>query len=133
MLKDYLDKSGCLGVVRTRDGRIIEFHRRGVIDLFELLRCEPDALNGASVADKVIGRGAALLLVKGKVSRVYARLISNGAIEVLTWGGVTFEYDEEVPFIRNRKGDGVCPVEQLTALTTNPNEAFTLIQKFIRE
>lgn len=130
-LRDKLGQNGCLGVVRTRDGRLVEFHQRGVADLFELLEREPDALNGASVVDKVVGRGAALLLVKGKVSHVYAQLVSSGARDVLQRNGVSLEFDEETPFIRNLKGDAQCPVERLTATVNDPDEAFKLIKEFI--
>lgn len=130
-LREHIDRGGCLGIVQTRNGRIIEFHRRGVIDIFELSEREPDVLNGASVADKVIGRGAALLLVRGKVANIYARLISCGAIDVLKHGGITLEYDEVAEVIRNRKGDGQCPVERLTSMTNNPDKAFMLIKSFM--
>ena len=38
------------------------FTQRGVADLYDLLVTEPDFLQGASIADKVIGKAAASLI-----------------------------------------------------------------------
>ncbi|MDO4159247.1 MAG: DUF1893 domain-containing protein [Prevotellaceae bacterium] len=133
ILKSCLDKDGCLGVVRSADGDIKEFHRRGVIDLFELVTSSPEFLKGAIMADKVIGKGAALLLVKVGVSEVYARLISTPALSVLRNADVKVTFDMEVPNISNRTGDGICPVEKLTSCTDSPEKAYMLIKAFISE
>ena len=72
---NVLVDEGCRGVVRSVQGELRTFSRRGVADLFSLVADEPDFLRGASVADRVIGRGAALLLVKGGAREVYAQVI----------------------------------------------------------
>ena len=75
-LKEMLNSDIVRGVVRTATGEVIEFHSPGVKDLFTLVVSRPNALVGATVADRVIGRGAALLLVLGKVERVYPRSLA---------------------------------------------------------
>ena len=125
-LKQYLDKEGVLGVVRSTAGDIRLFQRRGVIDLFTLLTLEPDCM-----ADKVIGRGAALLLVKGGIAEVYARLISSSALEVLRTAHVVVTFDKEVEHIINRDATGICPVEKLTSGISDPEEAYRLIGEFL--
>ena len=104
---------------------------RGVADLFSLVTDEPDFLRGASVADRVIGRGAALLLVKGGAREVYARVISSGALEVLRSAGIETSFGEEVPNIINRTGTDICPVEKLTANTSSSDEAYERIKQFL--
>lgn len=126
-----LADDGCRGVARSGDGRLAVFTRSGVADLFALLTDDPSFLYGASVADRVIGRGAALLLVLGGVARVYARVISTGALGVLRHAGADVSYGTLVPHIANRAGTGVCPVERLTAATGSPEEAYALIKQFI--
>lgn len=123
----------CLGVVRSANGDLKTFRRRGVADLMNLSENNPRFLHGASVADKVIGRGAALLLVRGRVAQVYARVISTGALLVLQRAGVAVVFDNEVPFIVNRRGDGQCPVETLTSDTDDPDEAYQRIKNFINK
>lgn len=43
------------------------FHERGVKDIYRLLKEEPDFLNGSFIADKVIGKAAAALMILGGV------------------------------------------------------------------
>ena len=76
-LKRMLSRDDVRGVLLTRDGEVVEFHNPGVKDLYALVSTRPHALDGACVADRVIGRGAALLLALGKVSEVYAQVISS--------------------------------------------------------
>ncbi len=128
---NVLVDEGCRGVVRSVQGELRTFSRRGVADLFNLVADEPDFLRGASVADRVIGRGAALLLVKGGAREVYAQVISSGALEVLRSVGIETSFDKEVPNIINRTGTDICPVEKLTASTSSPDEAYERIKQFL--
>lgn len=102
-------------------------------DLFSLVTDDPQFLCGASVADKVVGRGAALLLVKGGVREVYAEVASSGALDVLRRAGVEVSFGREVPNIINRTGTDICPVEKLTAGTSSPDEAYVLINEFLKD
>ena len=130
-LKEMLRREDMRGVVRSADGRLREFRRQGVIDLFQLLSNEPAFLQGASMADRVVGRGAALLMVKGGVKEVFAFVLSQPALDVLRQAGITISYDTLQPNIINRTGTDICPVEKLTADTTDPDEAFRLIGNFL--
>ena len=130
MINVLVDES-CRGVARSVKGELRTFSRRGVADLFSLVTDEPDFLRGASVADRVIGRGAALLLVKGGAREVYARVISSGALEVLRSAGIETSFGEEVPNIINRTGTDICPVEKLTANTSSSDEAYERIKQFL--
>ena len=130
-LINVLVDESCRGVVRSVQGELRTFSRRGVADLFSLVADEPDFLRGASVADRVIGRGAALLLVKGGAREVYAQVISSGALEVLRSAGIETSFGEEVPNIINRTGTDICPVEKLTADTSSPDEAYERIKQFL--
>ena len=128
---NVLVDEGCRGVVRSVQGELRTFSRRGVADLFNLVADESDFLRGASVADRVIGRGAALLLVKGGAREVYAQVISSGALEVLRSAGIETSFGKEVPNIINRTGTDICPVEKLTADTSSPDEAYERIKQFL--
>ena len=130
-LKEMLRREDVRGVVRSASGRLREFRRQGVIDLFQLLSDEPAFLQGASMADRVVGRGAALLMVKGGVKEVFAFVLSQPALDVLRQAGIAVTYDTLQPNIINRTGTDICPVEKLTADTTNPDEAFRLIGNFL--
>lgn len=107
------------------------FHRRGVADLYELLYEEPDFLNGAWIADKVIGKGAAALMALGKVQEVYADVISRSAKGLLEQEGIPLVYASEVPYIRNRAQTGQCPVETLCSETDDLQEMLEKISRFL--
>ena len=130
-LKEMLRREDVRGVVRSADGRLREFRRQGVIDLFQLLSDEPAFLQGASMADRVVGRGAALLMVKGGVKEVFTFVLSQPALDVLRQAGIAVTYDTLQPNIINRTGTDICPVEKLTADTTDADEAFRLIGNFL--
>ena len=72
------------------------FTQRGVADLYDLLVTEPDFLQGASIADKVIGKAAASLMVLGGVAEVYTRTISEPALRLLQEAGAKVSCDEVV-------------------------------------
>jgi len=109
------------------------FNRKGVIDLFELLTTEPDALKGASVSDKVVGKGAAALMILGEVKDVYAPLISTPALQLLKKSDIAVEYDKEVPFILNRHQADLCPLEKLCREGNTAKELLPVISRFIED
>lgn len=131
LLKAMLNNPEVRGVLRSVDGEIVEFHSPGVKDLYCLVATRRHALEGAIVADRVIGRGAALLLVLGHVKCVFAQLISSQAIEVLIQADISVDYDTLVPNIINRDGTDICPVEKLTMDVSDPVEAFVKIREFL--
>lgn len=83
------------------------FRERGVADLFRLLREEPQLLRGAFIADKVVGKGAAALMVLGGVEGLFADVVSRPALELLAGAGIAVEYTVVVPGIMNRAGTGM--------------------------
>jgi hypothetical protein len=102
-----------------------------VKDLYRLLEEEPELLDGAFVADKVVGKGAAALMVLGGVREVYAGVISTPALSLFHENGITVRMGQEVPNIVNRAGDGVCPVEQLCRQCMTAAECLPLIKEFV--
>lgn len=114
------------------DGRGSTFSQRGVADLYQLLTGAPEALQGASVADKVIGKGAAALMALGGVKEVWAGVISRPALELLEKAGIPVSYGKLVEGIANRAGTGPCPVESLCAAASTPEQCLPLITEFIQ-
>ena len=58
-------------------GEIRTFSGRGVSDLYALSGEDPGFLRGASVADKVVGKAAAALMIVAGVSELHADVISR--------------------------------------------------------
>lgn len=112
------------GVVRTFTGR-------GVADLYDLSKSDASFLKGASVADKVIGKGAAALMAGGGVTEVYSDLISESALSLLLNAGVEVSYKELVPHIENRDKTDWCPLEKRCKDTSLVSEIIPIIDDFI--
>lgn len=96
--------------VLCRDGDTVTDVRHGVKPLLELLESGKD-FSGYSAADKVAGKAAAFLYCLLGVKALYAGVISQPALSVLEAAGIAARYDTLVPAIRNRAGDGFCPME----------------------
>ncbi|MDE6397188.1 MAG: DUF1893 domain-containing protein [Muribaculaceae bacterium] len=125
------DSGLTLAIVRA-DGALETFRRRGVTDLWNMVSMRPETMLGATVADKVIGRGAAALLVAGGVSQVYGEIMSRPALEMFSrFPAIKVDYGTVVDGILNRAGDGSCPVEALTAGVSDVGECLNLIEKFV--
>ena len=67
----------------------------------------------------------------GHVSKVFAQLISEQAVQVLQAAEIAVDYDTMVPNIINRDGTDICPVEKLTMKVTDPEVAFEKIREFL--
>ena len=106
--------------------------RRGVAPLLALLDSATDVA-GFDAADKVVGKAAAFLYLRLGVASVYATVISTPAYDLLTANGVTVTYDTLVDAIRNRAGDGYCPMETVTLPLTDPVEAEIANRKRLAE
>ena len=131
-LIDRLHAEGCSCVIYNNDHTHL-FHKRGVQDLHQLLRTSPDTLRGAMIADKVVGKGAAVLMTAGGVRWVYADVISQSALEFLLTHNIEAEYGRVAPNIINRAGTDICPVEKLCMQCDNIEDALTLIDEFIEK
>lgn len=108
------------------------FVRPGIIDLYELQKQDGSYLRQAKVADKVVGKAAAALMVLGGVSKVYAGVVSISALALLRNTGVEVEFAEVVPFIKNKSGSDWCPVEQLCSTVEELTEVYSIIEDFIK-
>lgn len=125
-----LQAGGYSCVVRQGD-RVYTFTQRGVADLYDLYTRRPELLRGADVADKVVGRGAAALMVLGGVRSLHAGVVSAPARELLAAAGVDVTAGRVVPFIINRAGTGRCPLETATEGLTRPEDLWPVIRDFV--
>ncbi len=129
---ETLHREGCSCVISNGD-RVVLCHRRGVRDLAELLESDPGLLDGAFIADKVVGKGAAALMVAGRVSALHADVISEPALRLLRIADVPVTYGRSVPSIINRAGTDICPVEKLCADTDDPLTCVRMIREFLNQ
>lgn len=77
------------------NGDICTFDSRGVTDLYDLFCNDPGFLAGASIADKVVGKGAAALMILGHISELHAEIISEAALELFCGSLVKVSYGKK--------------------------------------
>lgn len=123
--------SGGYSLVIWNNG-IHTFTGRGVSDLYRIYTGEKELLDGAVVADKIIGKGAAALMALGKVSEIFTDTISAPALSLLKDCSIPVSFQTVVPNIINRRGDGLCPVETLCLECVTPAECLPLIEQFMK-
>lgn len=85
----------------------------GIKPLLHAYQNNLSELESVSVADKVIGKAAALMLIDGKIHDLYAELISEAALEVLRDTDIKVTYGLKVENILNRDQTDLCPMEKL--------------------
>ena len=115
-------------VVKKED-TVLHSTARGIAPLLGWIDANPDTLKGAVLADKVVGRAAAMLMVYSGISQVYAAVISKPAAECFEKHKIAYCYEKQVDYIVNRAGDGMCPMEQCCLNITSPEEAYHALKE----
>ena len=127
-ISQALYDEGCSCIVSNKDTR--KFTRRGIDDLYYLLNNEPDFLHGAFVADRIVGKAAAALMITGGVGSVYADLISVSALTLLRNAGIETDYAQVVTYIKNNRLTDWCPVEAMCYNEDNLDDILSIINHF---
>ena len=103
----------------------------GIKPLMIFLRQDKSFFKNAVIADKIIGKAAALLMILGGAEQVYGEIMSDSAIAVLKEHHIPFDYGTTVSYIKNRTDTGICPMEETVLNISSPSEAFDAIEKTI--
>jgi len=119
-MAEKLLRQGALSFVLVKQGKVLANESRASVQtLAEFLAEHSEAVKGASLADKIVGRAVAILSVFYGIKGVFATLASRGAVKFLSDHEVYCDFDAQVPFILNMQGDGPCPIEKsLTHIET---------------
>lgn len=129
-LIEILRREKCSLVVKNH-GIVTTYSKPGVRDLEYLLDHDPEMLHGATIADKVIGKAAAAMVVVGGVKELYAEVMSKKAIPFLDDAGIIYTYGTLVDTIKE-EGDR-CQLEKITAPATTPEETVALLRTHFEE
>lgn len=90
-------------------------------------------MQGFSAADKIIGKAAAMLFALSGVTSVYGEVMSRAALPVLQKYGIRFAFGTLTDYIVNRRGDGLCPMEQTVKELNDLTEAYEALWAKRRE
>lgn len=126
--KELLGNGASLAIING--GGELTFSDRGIKSLLAL---QTGSLTGAFVADKIIGKAAAMLLARGGAIEVYAEVISEPALKVLHDRHILCVYEKLVPNIINREGTGICPMESAVLNMDGLDAAFEILKHNIKD
>lgn len=96
----------------VKDGIVSCFSESGIKALLGIAESNKELLTGASVADKIVGRAAAFIMVSCGVKEVYAGVMSKGAAALFEMYGVPCSCATLTDKIINRAGTDICPMER---------------------
>ncbi len=116
--------------VLCKDGQTYTSTERGVKPLLKWVESGQD-FKGFSVADRIVGKAAALLYVLLGVHTVFAEVMSEDGTYTLARHGITPLCDTSVKEIRNRTNTGMCPMEEVVKGIAKPLDGFSAIRNKI--
>ena len=114
-----------------KEGKCLFSEKHGIAPMMDFI-AEGIDLSGYSVADLIVGKAAALLFVKCKIKRVFAKTLSESEKRVLELYGVDYEYETLTQKIINRDGTDICPMEKAVLGTDNAEEAYSILQNKLK-
>lgn len=126
---EILEKEN-LTLVLLGEGETIKSTERGVAALLKLYG-EGKDLSSFCAADKVVGKGAAVLFSLLKVREVYSEVMSKGAKKIFEENGIPAFFKTSCEYIINRRGNGLCPIEEAVGDETDLEKALELIKNRI--
>lgn len=118
--KSLLTDNTC---VLVRGDKVYASQKTGIAPMLDWIDAGYD-LHGFSAADKIVGKAAALLFVLAKIKEVHGEVMSEAGLAVLQAQGIPCSYGALAPYIINRKGDGICPMEQTVQTIDDPKTAY---------
>ena len=125
-----LHSENCSCVISCK-GEMLCFNQRGIKDLFQLYNDCPEKFRGEKIADKVVGKGAAALMILIGFSEVYADVLSKPALELFKSGGMKVDFGILSDNIINRAGDDICPVEKICMESKTATDCLPGIKQFV--
>jgi len=121
-IKFLNELNASLVVVREGEVKFVGFGK-GVKELVDVMTI----LSNSSVADKVVGKAAAVILVRNGARAVYGKVMTKTAYTLLTQHNVFAKYGELVDKIEN------CPFEERVKNISDIKEAWKEIMDLYKE
>lgn len=126
-----IEEDLALVVVKNKEV-IFKSKDKGIKPIYTLATEMKTEAYGASLADRVIGKGAALLCGYIGIKEVHTDLISEGGISTLEKYKIPYTMDKSCPYIKNRDKTDYCPIEKLSLTTEDPALLLQRIKEFFQ-
>ena len=118
----------------VKDGELIfKSQDKGIKPMFTLATSLKEKAKGAALADRVIGKGAAILAGYVGINEIYTDLISQGGIERLEYYKISYRMENSCEYIKNRDKTGLCPIENISKDIEDPLTLIESIEEFLEK
>lgn len=129
--REHLLKNN-LSFVIVKNGEILyESSEGGIKGILDVVKSYGEHFAGSALADKVVGKAVLLVSLKVGVKSIYAKVISEGALDLASRYSISILYDEVVKAIMNRSETNVCPFEKAVASVNDAEEAYKILYSMI--
>ena len=127
LFRDFVASADTL---RVYDGDKLLFasNKDGLKPLLEYLDKSIPHQGEIRIFDTILGNAAALLAVRADCKKAYSPLSSELAIKTLNDYSIEYSFTKVVPYIQNREGQGMCPMESLS-IGKSPEEFYAAVQR----
>ena len=129
--KSMRDNDGYAIAIVKDDMVLYESKEKGILPLY-LAYDQKIEMKDACAADKVVGRGAAMFMAELGIRQMDTLIISRSALEYLQDKGIVVSYSRLVEYIKNRTGDGKCPVETMADASKDFDELLDGVKRFLK-
>jgi len=120
-----------LTICIVKNGEVIYTSvEKGIYPIYNAAELMNEDLGGASIADRVIGKAAAMICKSVSVKSLYTEIITEEALSILE--AINVVYSKKVPFIKNRDKSDLCPIEKISRTTDNTDELIKKIEEFLK-
>ena len=125
LFESFLKSDDTLWVLKVNTP-IFQSKKEGIASLLDYIEKFSPCTDDVTVFDRVVGNAAALLLERMRCRKIYSSIGSRYALETLKQLGIPSYFVKVVPYIFNRKRDGMCPFEKLS-IGKSPDEFYKSI------
>ena len=115
-------------LVVVKNDSVICSDLNGIKPLINLLENNVDP-EGYSLADEIIGKAQAMLIVKAKIKEAYSKVMSEEGVRILKKYNIPYSYETLTKEIINRKGTDICPMEKAVKDVEDIEEAYELLKE----
>lgn len=119
-------------IVVVKNGQVVfKSVDRGIKPMYYLSKNMKKEAKGSSLADRVIGKGAAIICAYLDIKDLYAELISENAIKILDKENINYKFNHKCEYVKNRDKTDYCPIEKRSLDTEDPEVLLSRIEIFL--
>lgn len=111
------------------DKSIFETTTPGISGFLKAIERFEEKLDGASIADRVVGKAIALLCIHARIRGVYALTLGKEAKTVLEGNATCVRWDNLVDSILHKGKDETCIFEKAVTEISNPKDGYIRLKE----